>query len=243
MGAETPSLPVFCTWGPAPSYAQPIQVFTHPTSGPMPPSLAKAPESPPQPGHCLDGPLRPSLATEADARAHLLLHCRPTNLLVLGLGVRVDKLPLGRERPQWGLSGQDCPVQGVEAMPGFSQVQDNLRRTVWLMHGELGIADPDGVEERKDRGGPGQQGAAQTVRRAEELAKEDGPRTPAGSPVPPRVPTHDGDPRVRPDGDSSSQEVAGKQTRKPCPKQPQPPSCLGTLWWGPAMGGPRDWGT
>lgn len=106
------------------------------------------------------------------------------------------------------------------------------------MHGELGIADPDGVEERKDRGGPGQQGAAQTVRRAEELAKEAGPGTPAGSPVPPRVPTHGGDPRVRPDGDSSSQEVAGKQTRKPCPEQPQPPSCLGTLWWGPAMGGP-----
>lgn len=59
----------------------------------MPPSLAKATENPRQPGHRLDGPLRPSLATETDARAHLLLHCRPTNLLVLGLGVWVDKLP------------------------------------------------------------------------------------------------------------------------------------------------------
>ena len=64
---------------------------------------------------------------------------------------------------------------------------------MWLMHGEVGIADPDGVEEREDRGGPGQQVAAQTVRRAEELAKEE-PRTLAGSPVPPRVPTHGGTP-------------------------------------------------
>lgn len=47
-----------------------------PAPGALPPTvplpLAKAPESPPQPGHHLGGPLRSSLASEAGDKTYLL---------------------------------------------------------------------------------------------------------------------------------------------------------------------------